>query len=228
MEDILYLKNENLRTIKKDYLGNKYKNNRFLNIYGHSGSKKLGDILKWKLSRNPQSLEKKRDNYKLKVIKDENLLDSNDDFIVWLGHATFLIQIDGKKIITDPCLTSPPFIRRLTELPIDITKIKPDYILISHGHYDHLDKNSIKEFDNSSALIPLGMKKEINSMNSTIKTEEALQAFKDLKAKEFIPMHFGTFDLSDEPLGEPEAILREIGKDENIIFLNIGDKLYLN
>ncbi len=322
MEDISYLSNKNLRTIKKDYLGNEYKNNRFLNIHGNSGSKKLGDILKWKLSKNPKSLEKKREKYELKVLKDENLLDSNDDFILWLGHASFLIQINGKKIITDPCLTSPPFIKRLTELPIDIDKIKPDYVLVSHGHYDHLDKNTIKEFDNSFALIPLGMSEDIKSMNPTIKTEEAgwyqeysinedfkiyflpsyhwyrrtafdvdkvlwgsyiiktknktiyfagdtaysshfkdiselfdidiailpigayepryfmknnhmnpdeaLKAFKDLKAKEFIPMHFGTFDLSDEPLGEPEAILKDIGIDENINFLDIGDKLYLS
>jgi len=53
---------------------------------------------------------------------------------------------------------------------------------------------------------------------------EALQAHKDLQSKVFIPMHFATYDLSDEPIGEPKRILdRE--KDISIQFLNIGEEL---
>jgi len=52
-------------------------------------------------------------------------------------------------------------------------------------------------------------------------------ASKDLNAKEIIPMHFGTFDLGDEPLGEPESLFRKIGVDENIHFLDIGEKILL-
>ena len=40
--------------------------------------------------------------------------------------------------------------------------------------------------------------------------EEAMHAFHDLNGKIFTPMHYGTFDLFDEPLGEPIKRLRTI------------------
>ena len=49
---------------------------------------------------------------------------------------------------------------------------------------------------------------------------DALQAFVDLNAKNFIPMHFGRFDLSDEPPGEPLRLL-----DEGARELNLTDKI---
>ena len=55
----------------------------------------------------------------------------------------------------------------------DINKLNPDYVLVSHGHYDHLDAKSIKYFDNTEALIPLGMSNLINKMNRSISTQEA-------------------------------------------------------
>lgn len=45
---------------------------------------------------------------------------------------------------------------------------------------------------------------------------EAVQIFKDLKAKTFIPMHYGTFDLADEPMGEPFRILQQLKTDGTI------------
>ena len=57
---------------------------------------------------------------------------------------------------------------------------------------------------------------------------KAYQAFKDLKAKYFIPMHYGTFDLSDEPLGKPQRELEEIkraSQDSGIIIPVLGANL---
>ncbi len=55
---------------------------------------------------------------------------------------------------------------------------------------------------------------------------DAWQAFQDLGAARFVPMHYGTFDLSDEPLGEPERLLRQIAKtkrsENTVAFLKIG------
>ena len=42
---------------------------------------------------------------------------------------------------------------------------------------------------------------------------EAVQVIHDLGAANFIPMHYGTYDLADEPMGEPERIL--IGLNNN-------------
>lgn len=52
---------------------------------------------------------------------------------------------------------------------------------------------------------------------------DAWQAFQDLGAAKLVPMHYGTFDLSDEPIGEPERLLREIAKaSDKVDFLTIG------
>ena len=54
---------------------------------------------------------------------------------------------------------------------------------------------------------------------------EALKGFKDLHGKTFIPMHFGTYDLSDEPLGEPVRILENERNNFNIKMLDVGEIL---
>ncbi|MBI5913974.1 MAG: MBL fold metallo-hydrolase [Bacteroidetes bacterium] len=55
---------------------------------------------------------------------------------------------------------------------------------------------------------------------------DAWQAFRDLGAARLVPMHYGTFDLSDEPMGEPERLLREIQQDhpahDRVDFLTVG------
>ncbi len=55
----------------------------------------------------------------------------------------------------------------------------------------------------------------------------AFIAFQDLKAKHLVPMHFGTFDLSDEPLGEPLRLLKNIveerGLNGEVVFSGIGE-----
>jgi L-ascorbate metabolism protein UlaG (beta-lactamase superfamily) len=57
---------------------------------------------------------------------------------------------------------------------------------------------------------------------------DAWQAFHDLGARTLVPMHYGTFDLSDEPIGEPERLLREIENGSGKVnFLTIGESRQL-
>jgi L-ascorbate metabolism protein UlaG (beta-lactamase superfamily) len=46
--------------------------------------------------------------------------------------------------------------------------------------------------------------------------EHAVRAFNDTKAKMMVPFHYGTFDMSDEPLSEPEAILKSLARDNKV------------
>lgn len=55
---------------------------------------------------------------------------------------------------------------------------------------------------------------------------DALKAFEEMGGKHFIPMHFGTFDLSDEPLLEPLDILKSSG-DNRLVEIEIGESLSL-
>ncbi|MBK8396558.1 MAG: MBL fold metallo-hydrolase [Leptospiraceae bacterium] len=73
----------------------------------------------------------------------------------WIGHASVLIQLDGKNILTDPIWSercSPiSFIgpKRYTNPGLKIEDLPPiDIVIISHNHYDHLDIPTLKFLDN--------------------------------------------------------------------------------
>lgn len=53
--------------------------------------------------------------------------------ITFYGHSAFLITIDGKKVLFDPFITPNDKAQS-----IDISQISPDYVLVSHGHEDHV------------------------------------------------------------------------------------------
>ena len=76
---------------------------------------------------------------------------------LWIGHATVLLQMDDKVIITDPILTETvgEFARRVVEPGIDIENIpKCDLILISHSHFDHLNYSSLEMLEEKSVKAP--------------------------------------------------------------------------
>ncbi len=77
---------------------------------------------------------------------------------LWIGHATVLLQIDDKVIITDPFLseTAGEFARRVVEPGIDPKNIPPcDIILISHSHFDHLNFLSLEMLEEKSSKTAL-------------------------------------------------------------------------
>ena len=51
----------------------------------------------------------------------------------YYGQSCFAVQIKGKSILFDPFITGNPLAK-----DIDVNKIKADYILVSHGHQDHI------------------------------------------------------------------------------------------
>lgn len=86
----------------------------------------------------------------------------------WLGHTTFLINIDGKILLTDPIFSqragsfgwlSP---RRYSKTLVS-TEILPfiDVILITHNHTDHLDEDTIKALTHKTGvfIVPLAVGK---------------------------------------------------------------------
>ena len=86
----------------------------------------------------------------------------------WLGHASLLLRLDGQTILTDPALSdraSPVSFagpRRLLPPGATVATLpRIDIVLISHSHYDHLDKPSIrkllKRFPDATYLVPIGL-----------------------------------------------------------------------
>lgn len=89
---------------------------------------------------------------------------SEKPVITWLGHSTFLIQVAGKNILTDPIFGSLSFIfRRLVPSVIKVQDLPPiDYVVISHNHFDHMDSQSLlqlkEQFPLMRVLVPMGDK----------------------------------------------------------------------
>jgi L-ascorbate metabolism protein UlaG (beta-lactamase superfamily) len=89
---------------------------------------------------------------------------SKQPTFTWLGHATFLIQVGGKNILTDPILGNLSWIfSRIMPLKIKVDQLPCiDYIVISHNHPDHMDDYTlraiIKAFPQVRILVPMGDK----------------------------------------------------------------------
>ncbi len=71
--------------------------------------------------------------------------------VTWLGHSTILIEIDGARILTDPVWVkrvSPIGFagpKRFQPVPVDLDALPPiDAVIISHDHYDHLDRRTVE------------------------------------------------------------------------------------
>jgi len=72
--------------------------------------------------------------------------------VTWIGHSTVLIELDGVRLLTDPVLRARVLhLRRVGPPAADIDPV--DAILISHGHYDHLDSKSLARFDRATRVI---------------------------------------------------------------------------
>ena len=317
-----YVRNEDLATIKADWKGTPVdEKGRFVN-YEFPFLSRFTDLIKWQLSSNPQKAEKENDKERLAVLDPSGFLDSAQDGILWLGHASFFVRLNGKNLLLDPIFGKPPLVKTFANLPSPIKKLKRvDYVLLSHDHRDHSDENSIKAISAKfpDARIYAGLRMEellkdwvapsneiqtagwfqqfklpdeklkiyflparhwcrrglfdmnhklwgsfvISGANKTIyfsgdsgygahyretaelfpeidyfligigaykprwfmepnhnSPEDALKAFTDAKAKILVPMHYGTFDLSDEPPSEPLRVLKEKAAE-----MNISDKI---
>jgi L-ascorbate metabolism protein UlaG (beta-lactamase superfamily) len=78
--------------------------------------------------------------------------------ITYVGHATLLIERDGLSILTDPVLRDRVLFLRRQGPPPDFEAIgRPDLVLVSHSHYDHLDIHSLRQVaGDSPVVVPRG------------------------------------------------------------------------
>lgn len=84
--------------------------------------------------------------------------------ITWIGHSTFLIQIAGLNILTDPIFgDATSLFPRILKPGIELSQLPPiDYVLISHNHLDHMDAPALfvlkEQHPQCRYLVPLGDK----------------------------------------------------------------------
>ncbi len=92
-------------------------------------------------------------------------LEDGEFSVSWFGHSTVLLHTNEFSLITDPVFSTGgagplslgpnPFPYEDDYTVDDLPEI--DYVFISHDHYDHLDKNTVKELSNSIFYVPLGV-----------------------------------------------------------------------
>ena len=96
----------------------------------------------------------------LKALKDNK----NNDYIFWIGHATFLIKLGNTTIITDPVFEKNmgPLIfgpKRFVDPAINLDELpKIDLFLLTHNHYDHLSTRTIQRFPFKKAKVATALK----------------------------------------------------------------------
>lgn len=240
--------------------------------------------------------------------------------LTWIGHASFLIQTQGKNLLIDPNWAKwLKVIKRIRHPGVELRDLPQiDLVLVTHAHFDHLDRKTLREvaadqpivvpFEVGNLVHDLGFQsvhelhyweayelgplkitltpchhwgarvlhdshrgfggfiieaggrsifhcgdtayfegfKEIGERHSIdlallpigaydppsgrevhMNPEEALQAFADLGARRMVPMHYGSFRLSYEPVHEPPRRLlncaRKHGLEERICVMTEGE-----
>ena len=131
----------------------------------------------------------------------------DDDYIAWIGHATYLIKLGDTTIITDPVFSknAGPLIfgpNRFTEPALKLNEIpKTDVLLLTHNHYDHLDISTIRKFPfkDSKVLIPLKLKKYFKRYNDVNEMDwyDEITINEDLKITFLPAVHWSKRSLTD-------------------------------
>lgn len=157
------------------------------------------------------------------------------DSLTWFGHGTFLINIGGKRILTDPTIArriglSPAVVGRLVPtLPnwrdpvLGLDRL--DAVLITHADYDHLDLTSLKmlrqKFPHMQIIVPEGTARMMRAVKHTPVNEVAWYDWRQLGNVriDFVPTIHGVrrppFDLDTALWG-------------GYILSHNGHKLYLS
>ena len=141
-----------------------------------------------------------------KVLKDLHQ-NKDSDYIVWIGHATFLIKLGDTTIITDPVfskntgpLTFGP--KRYVDPAIKLDEVpKTDLLLLTHNHYDHLDASAIRNFPhkNTKVLLPLKLSKYFKRFKDVNELDwyDEIQVNKDIKVTLLPAVHWSKRSLWD-------------------------------
>lgn len=143
-------------------------NGCFINPFSDAPPGKMSRVLKWKVfSKNHFT-----DQYKTETVRpvsfDWKRVKSHRGLsITFINHASVMIKDLDTHILVDPVFNGLSFfIDNFTPLGLDLREMpKPEHVLITHGHYDHLDLPTLKSLDSNTHFItPLGYESVMNEV----------------------------------------------------------------
>ena len=159
--------------LKAHHTATGFKNNYTLEV-----NKSFGDFLRWQWES--WGIDKTANSPTPNVQADLVLLKAPaSPTVTWIGHATTLVQASGLNVLIDPIFSEraspvqifgPKRVQPPGVAMADLPNI--DVVLISHNHYDHLDRNSVAQLDEKAKaagrttlfLVPLGLKAWFNGI----------------------------------------------------------------
>jgi len=198
------------------------------------GSPKRDGNIKWSY----KTFNKEKKKLKIEfpsdhIVEREKVLENlekykNDNYVAWIGHATFLIKLGNTTIITDPVFSKNigPLIfgpKRYVDPAINLSEIpEVNLFLLTHNHYDHLDYRTIKKFPYKKAnvITPLKLGKYFtrNKFNKVKEMDWYDQTqVNDLKITLMPAVHWSKRTLTDDNKTLWGSFLIEY-KDKKIFF----------
>ncbi len=143
------------------------KDGKYYNPWMPMPEKGFTRMLKWRLADKPEYAVKEINHLPDVVQLTAEYINSNDNFVTWLGHASMLIKISGRVFMIDPVLGEIPFVKK-RRVPSalnyeEASRISGEVtILLTHNHYDHLDSKSLKSLPaGTKFIVPKGLSSTI-------------------------------------------------------------------
>ncbi len=169
---------ERINRIKKSpHFNGKTFNNLIKTDTGLKPGMKMEALRKW-IGGDQERVPKKPIPVMQPTLSKFNTGSEKDLKVIWLGHSSLLIEIEGKNILIDPVWSTraSPFSfigpKRFFAPPIDLTSLPKLYaVLISHDHYDHLDEDCIKYLAKTGVVfyVPLGVSVDLENWGVSTK-----------------------------------------------------------
>ena len=98
------------------------------------------------------------------VKTDLKSLSIHDDILIWFGHSSYYLQIDGKRLLVDPVFSGnasplPSTVKAFKGTDVYTVDDLPsvDVLFITHDHYDHVDYNTIIALKNKTSQVVCGL-----------------------------------------------------------------------
>ena len=228
-----------VRNMKKIYQSNYFANGRFKNIIPVDVMKKgtnFDTSKRWLLGKKDTSPERK---FHFKADKINNTA-SGGLTIMWTGHSSVYVEIEGKRLFCDPVWSknlSPVGFggpKRFFQSPLNKDDIPDlDGVIISHDHMDHLDKTIVKHLSQKGVpfYVPLGVGYILESWNVPQKQifeadwYDSIAVDNSIKLTSLPTVHFSGRGLFDSNKSQWTSWIIE-GREKKIYFG--GDSGYHN